>query len=390
MHHIRNTLPDIKSKIQSQLSKYQAELNTLGGSQGDQNSGNVILNIITEFCADFRTAIDGKNTDLSINELSGGARISFVFHELYANGVKATDPYEQVKDNDIRTILFNSSGSSPALFVGTAAFEVIVKQQIKRLEDPSLRCAALVYDELVRILNQLLSKNQSFKRYPALKERFYSTVIGFYKKAMQPTNKLVQDIVAMEATYVNTGHPDFIGGHKAMALVTNQREAAAVKAANAPMTKASNILNNGKDLGVDAPGSSSQDAGFFGSFFKSEAKTQAAKSKARMMEAPPPVLKASGTLSERESMEVEVIKMLITSYFNITKRTMCDMVPKAIMLNLVHHTQEHMQAALLASLYRPEVFEELMKESDFVVSRRKECTRMIEALTKADEIVQTV
>ena len=112
MHHIRNTLPDIKNKIQSNLSKYQSELNSLGGSAGEQNSGNIILNIITEFCADFRTAIDGKNTDLSINELSGGARISFVFHELYANGVKSTDPYEQVKDADIRTILYNSSVST--------------------------------------------------------------------------------------------------------------------------------------------------------------------------------------------------------------------------------------------------------------------------------------
>lgn len=45
-----------------------------------------------------------------------------------------------------------------ALFVGTAAFEVIVKQQIKRLEDPSVKCCQLVYDELIRILSQLLGK----------------------------------------------------------------------------------------------------------------------------------------------------------------------------------------------------------------------------------------
>jgi len=32
---------------------------------------------------------------------------------------------------------------------------------------------------------------------------------------------------------------------------------------------------------------------------------------------------------------VEVIKLLINSYFNITRRTMIDMVPKAIMLTLV-------------------------------------------------------
>ena len=121
--------------------------------------GNVILQIITEFCSEFRTAIDGNSQDLSLNELSGGARISFVFHELFSNGVKALDPFDQVKDTEIRNILYNSSGSSPALFVGTTAFEVIIKQQIKRLEDPSLKCCQLVYDELVRILTQLIGKN---------------------------------------------------------------------------------------------------------------------------------------------------------------------------------------------------------------------------------------
>jgi dynamin 1-like protein len=55
------------------------------------------------------------------------------------------------------------------------------------------------------------------------------------------------------------------------------------------------------------------------------------------MEAPPATLKASGTLSERENQEVEVIKLLINSYFNITRRTMIDMVPKAIMLTLVQY-----------------------------------------------------
>ena len=42
--------------------------------------------------------------------------------------------------------------------------------------------------------------------------------------------------------------------------------------------------------------------GFFGSFFASKNKKKLAA-----MEAPPPNLKASGTLSEKESQEVEVI-----------------------------------------------------------------------------------
>jgi dynamin 1-like protein len=272
--------------------------------------------------------LEGSNQELSSVELSGGARISFVYHELYSNGVKAIDPFDQVKDVDIRTILYNSSGSSPALFVGTAAFEIIVKQQIKRLEDPSLKCVSLVYDELVRILGQLLQKPM-FRRYPALKEKFHAVVVGFYKAAMEPTNKLVKDLVAMEACYINTGHPDFINGSRAMAVIHERHNQAKpvqvdpktgkpLPSAVAPPRAASPSLDGGDG------------GGFFGSFWASKNKKKMAA-----MEPPPSMLKASATLSEKETQEVEVIKLLITSYFNIVRRTMIDMVPKAIMLTLV-------------------------------------------------------
>ena len=38
-----------------------------------------------------------------------GARISFVFHEIFANGIRELDPFDQVTDADIRTILYNAS-----------------------------------------------------------------------------------------------------------------------------------------------------------------------------------------------------------------------------------------------------------------------------------------
>ncbi|KAI4261655.1 MAG: hypothetical protein L6R42_003149, partial [Xanthoria sp. 1 TBL-2021] len=191
MMHIKNTLPDIKARISSSLQKYSAELGQLGDSM--LGSASNIVQIITEFCTEYRTVLDGNNQEISSVELSGGARISFVFHELYSNGVKAVDPFDYVKDVDIRVLLYNSSGSSPALFVGTTAFENIVKKEIKRLEDPSLKCVSLVYDELVRILAQLLNK-PLFRRYPALKEKLHAVVIGFYKKVLEPTNKLVKDL----------------------------------------------------------------------------------------------------------------------------------------------------------------------------------------------------
>jgi dynamin 1-like protein len=303
MHHIRNTLPDIKARISQQLQKYSTELTALGGPMGEANPGSVVLSTITEFCSEFRSAIDGNTNDLSLNELSGGARISFVFHELFNNGVKSIDPFDQVKDGDIRTILYNSSGSTPSLFVGTTAFEVIVKQQIRRLEEPSLRCCALVYDELIRILAQLLTKTSTFKRYPELKERFNLVVINFFKSLMQPTNKLVSDMVAMQACYVNTTHPDFLNGHKAMAIVNDRMNA------NKPQEKAVDPksgklapgqLNNGKDLDADFK----KDESFFGSFFS---KDKGKKQVGGKMEAPPTIIKPVATLNDRELMETEVI-----------------------------------------------------------------------------------
>ncbi|PPR03936.1 hypothetical protein CVT26_001141 [Gymnopilus dilepis] len=382
MHHIRATLPDIKARITQNLQKYNAELVSLGGPTGDGNSGNIVLSVITEFTNEFRLTIDGNTNDLSLNELSGGARISFVFHELFNNGIKSIDPFDQVKDGDIRTILYNSSGSTPALFVGTAAFEVIVKQQIKRLEDPSLKCCQLVYDELIRILGQLLTKVQAFRRYPALRERFNSVVVNFFKQAMNPTTKLVTDLVAMQACYVNTTHPDFIGGHKATAIVTERLNASKPPPPGADPKNPKSVINNSKDLDVEAK---KEDTGFFGSFFAG--KTGPKKKGVAAMEAPPPSIRPQSALNERETMETEVIKLLIHSYFNIVKREMIDMVPKAISLTLVNFSKENLQRELLQELYKPDVLDELLKESDYVVSRRKEVQNMIAALNKAEEYV---
>jgi hypothetical protein len=83
-------------------------------------------------------------------------------------------------------------------------------------------------------------------------------------------------------------------------------------------------------------------------------------------------------------------ELLITSYFNIVRRTMIDMVPKAIMLNLVSWSRENMQSELLTNMYKTDELDELLKESEYTVRRRKDCQQMVESLTKAQEIVNQV
>lgn len=60
------------------------------------------------------------------------------------------------------------------------------------------------------------------------------------------------------------------------------------------------------------------------------------------------------------------------------------------MLNLVFHAKDDLQRELLAELYKPDVIEDSLKESDMVVSRRKELLKLISALTKAEGVTQSV
>ena len=54
------------------------------------------------------------------------------------------------------------------------------------------------------------------------------------------------------------------------------------------------------------------------------------------------------------------------------------------------HTKEEMQRELLELMYRQTELEELLKESDYTIRRRKECQQMVESLSRAQEIVSQV
>lgn len=58
--------------------------------------------------------------------------------------------------------------------------------------------------------------------------------------------------------------------------------------------------------------------------------------------------------------------------------------------NYCRSTKDGMQRELLANMYSSDTPDELLKESDFTIRRRKECQQMVESLTKANEIVSQV
>jgi hypothetical protein len=49
-----------------------------------------------------------------------------------------------------------------------------------------------------------------------------------------------------------------------------------------------------------------------------------------------------------------------------------------------------MQGELLTNMYKTDELDELLKESEYTVRRRKDCQQMVESLGKAQEIVNQV
>ena len=68
-----------------------------------------------------------------------------------------------------------------------------------------------------------------------------------------------------------------------------------------------------------------------------------------------------------------------------------DIIEAFLILTRLHRlTKDEMQRELLENMYRTDSIDELLKESDFTIRRRKECQQMVESLGKAQEIVSQV
>ncbi|PIO41278.1 hypothetical protein AB205_0036910 [Aquarana catesbeiana] len=101
-------------------------------------------------------------------------------------------------------------GPRPALFVPEVSFELLVKRQVKRLEEPSLRCVELVHEEMQRIIQHCSNySTQELLRFPKLHDAIVEVVTSLLRKRLPVTNEMVHNLVAIELAYINTKHPDF-------------------------------------------------------------------------------------------------------------------------------------------------------------------------------------
>eukprot|EP01120_Amphizonella_sp_Union-15-10_P014083 TRINITY_DN6704_c0_g1_i1.p1 TRINITY_DN6704_c0_g1~~TRINITY_DN6704_c0_g1_i1.p1 ORF type:complete len:134 (-),score=28.05 TRINITY_DN6704_c0_g1_i1:20-421(-) len=106
-------------------------------------------------------------------------------------------------------------------------------------------------------------------------------------------------------------------------------------------------------------------------------------------EEPPAVLRLDEhQITERERMQIRLIKSLLDSYFKIVRKNLSDSVTKAIMMLLVKNAKDNLQRELVANLYKEELYTSLLQENPDVSTRRKICQAELSALRQAKKVLQ--
>ncbi|XP_049924789.1 dynamin-3 isoform X4 [Epinephelus moara] len=209
-NHIRDTLPGLRSKLQSQLLSLEKEVEEYKNFRPDDptRKTKALLQMVQQFGVDFEKCIEGSGDQVDTNELSGGAKINRIFHERF--------PFELVKivfdekelRREISHAIKNVHGVRTGLFTPDLAFEAIVKKQIVKLKTPCLKCIDLVIQELINTVRQCTNKLNS---YPRLREETERIVTTHVREREGKTKDQVLLLIDIELSYINTNHEDFIG-----------------------------------------------------------------------------------------------------------------------------------------------------------------------------------
>ncbi|EIE79645.1 hypothetical protein RO3G_04350 [Rhizopus delemar RA 99-880] len=362
--HIKEKLPELRTRLGSLISQKQQELAQYGESSRATEPierGPLVLRLLTKFANDFIAAIDGTLPEMSTKELCGGARIYHIFNNIFKQALDVIPPCSNLSDHDIRTAIRNSTGPRPSLFVPELAFDLL---------------------ELLR--------------YPRLHQKLSEVVSELLRERLGPTVTYIESLIAIERAYINTNHPDFLGAAGAMANL--EQEARKKKKSEAlrrkqfvEMKQKAELANETSRQQQETATKESLLSYFFGGANNDEKSTvglQEMMTKAQYA----PFMSVNSLMqnemikkleqtslddevaTDREELETQLIRTLITSYFNIVRKNIQDLVPKSIMHLLVNHSRESVQNRLVSALYKEDKFNELLQEDETIANEREKCS----------------
>ncbi|XP_014899706.1 dynamin-1a isoform X3 [Poecilia latipinna] len=209
-NHIRDTLPGLRAKLQSQLLSIEKEVEEYKNFRPDDPSRKTkaLLQMVQQFSVDFEKCIEGSGDQIDTAELSGGARINRIFHERFPFELVKMEFDEKELRKEISYAIKNIHGIRTGLFTPDMAFETIVKRQIGKIKEPCTKCVDMVISELVNTVRQCTKK---LAQYPMLREEMERIVTQHIRDRENRTKGQVMLLIDIELSYMNTNHEDFIG-----------------------------------------------------------------------------------------------------------------------------------------------------------------------------------
>ncbi|KAF4016722.1 hypothetical protein G4228_007607 [Cervus hanglu yarkandensis] len=403
-NHIRDTLPGLRNKLQSQLLSIEKEVEEYKNFRPDDpaRKTKALLQMVQQFAVDFEKRIEGSGDQIDTYELSGGARINRIFHERF--------PFELVK---------------------------------MEFDEKELRREISYAIKNIHGIRHL-------QQYPRLREEMERIVTTHIREREGRTKEQVMLLIDIELAYMNTNHEDFIGFANAQQRSNqmNKKKASGNQVIRKGWLTINNIgimkggskeywfvltaenLSWYKDdeekekkymLSVDNLKLRDVEKGFMSSkhifaLFNTEQRNvykdyrqlelacetqeEVDSWKASFLRAGvyPERVGASeteenGSDSFMHSMDpqlerqVETIRNLVDSYMAIVNKTVRDLMPKTIMHLMINNTKEFIFSELLANLYSCGDQNTLMEESAEQAQRRDEMLRMYHALKEALSII---
>ncbi|KAM4122577.1 hypothetical protein ACB094_01G094600 [Castanea mollissima] len=423
--HIRMVLPGLKAELNSHMMSVVKELRMYGEameSKGEQ--GVILLNILTQYCEAFSSLVDGRSQEMSTKELSGGARVHYIFQSIFVKSLEEVDPCDDLSDDDIRTAIQNATGLRNTLFVPEVPFEVLIRRQIARLLDPSLQCLRFVYDELVKMSRAC--ESTELQRFPFLRRRMDEVMGKFLRDGVKPAERMIVNLIEMEMDYINSSHPNFLGGSKAVEIAMQQLRSSQrnmdvekgptlEKGLNSRAVIPKSIVNgvlpnqgnrppSNNERPVSSGGNTATRTWGISSIFGSKSspgESQASRSLGEtahhveqmpsmiQLREPPSILRPL-EMTEHEAVVITVTKLLLRSYYEIVRKNIQDLVPKAVMHFLVNHTKRELHSIFIQKLYRESLFEELLQEQEELAVKRKQTREMYLVLQQAIQTLEEV
>ncbi|XP_077461043.1 dynamin-2 isoform X2 [Stigmatopora argus] len=440
-NHIRDTLPGLRSKLQSQLLSLEKEVEEYKNFRPDDpaRKTKALLQMVQQFGVDFEKCIEGSGDQVDTSNLSGGAKINRIFHERFPFELVKMEFDEKELRKEISYAIKNIHGVRTGLFTPDLAFEAIVKKQIIKLKDPCLKCVNLVVTELVTLIRKCTEKLGS---YPCLREETERIVTTYIRERDSKTKDQVLLLIDIELSYINTNHEDFIGFANAQqrtaANATKKRVMPNQVIRRGWLTINISIMKGGskdywfvltaeslswyKDeeekekkymLPLDNLKLRDVEKGFMSSkhvfaifnteqrnVYKDLRQIELACDTQEDVDSWKASFLRAGVYPEKDQpdnedamvpgdtvsmdpqleRQVETIRNLVDSYISIVNKSIRDLMPKTIMHLMINSAKDFIHSELLAYLYSAGDQSSLMEESVEQAQRRDEMLRMYHAL----------